>query len=81
MARCLAAYGPNISPSFKRAIRKSATSSRALREAEAELFRADAWRSLAGTTQAADVVAGGGKANALPEQAWALVNHRIATDG
>jgi len=31
------------------------------------------------TTQAIDLVQGGVKANALPEEAWAVVNHRIAT--
>ena len=30
------------------------------------------------TTQAIDVIHGGVKSNALPEQAWAIVNHRIA---
>ena len=37
------------------------------------------YRGLIGTTQAIDLVRGGVKANALPEEAWAVVNHRIAT--
>jgi len=34
---------------------------------------------LIGTTQAIDLVRGGVKTNALPEEAWAVVNYRIAT--
>lgn len=37
------------------------------------------YRALIGTTQAIDLVQGGVKTNALPEEAWAVVNHRIAT--
>jgi Gly-Xaa carboxypeptidase len=52
-----------------------------LRDAEKELFeRIRSFESLAGTTQAIDLVSGGVKINALPEQARAVVNHRIATD-
>jgi len=47
---------------------------------EKEMFQDLVLRSLAGTTQAIDMVQGGVKVNALPEQAWALVNHRIAVD-
>jgi Gly-Xaa carboxypeptidase len=35
------------------------------------------WRALVGTTTAVDMIQGGVKSNALPEQAWAVVNHRI----
>jgi Gly-Xaa carboxypeptidase len=35
---------------------------------------------IAGTTQAIDIINGGVKANALPELAYATVNHRISTD-
>ncbi|KAG9104366.1 hypothetical protein FRC06_003172 [Ceratobasidium sp. 370] len=38
------------------------------------------WRAFVGTTQAADIIQGGIKANALPEQARVLVNHRIAIE-
>ena len=31
-----------------------------------------------GTTQAVDIISGGVKANALPEEVFAVVNHRIA---
>jgi Gly-Xaa carboxypeptidase len=35
-------------------------------------------KSLVGTTQAIDLVQGGVKSNALPEQSWAVINHRIS---
>jgi len=35
---------------------------------------------MSGTTQAIDVIHGGVKSNALPEQAFALINHRIGID-
>jgi Gly-Xaa carboxypeptidase len=37
------------------------------------------YNALIGTTQAIDLVQGGVKSNALPEEAWAVINHRIAT--
>ncbi|KAF9037388.1 hypothetical protein BDZ89DRAFT_1011030 [Hymenopellis radicata] len=37
------------------------------------------YRSLSGTSTAIDVIHGGVKSNALPEQAFAVVNHRIST--
>ncbi|KAH7345332.1 carboxypeptidase S [Rhizoctonia solani] len=64
----------------------------ALREVERALFevgsemnrgseeKARLYRSLLGTTQAVDMIKGGVKANALPELANAIVNHRIRTD-
>lgn len=36
------------------------------------------YKSLVGTTQAIDLIHGGVKSNALPERAWAVVNHRIS---
>ncbi|KAF8707397.1 carboxypeptidase s, partial [Rhizoctonia solani] len=42
--------------------------------------KARVYRSLLGTTQATDMIQGGVKANALPELASAIVNHRIRTD-
>ncbi|CAE6428447.1 unnamed protein product [Rhizoctonia solani] len=58
---------------------------RALFEVGSELNRgseekARVYRSLLGTTQAIDIIKGGVKANALPELASAVVNHRIRTD-
>ncbi|KAH9066871.1 hypothetical protein EDB87DRAFT_1721053 [Lactarius vividus] len=67
-------------PAHLRALIKSSThSDRALRKLEAELIKDPAYKSLIGTTQAIDLIQGGVKSNALPEEAWAVVNHRIAT--
>ncbi|KAH9039306.1 hypothetical protein EDB85DRAFT_2182476 [Lactarius pseudohatsudake] len=67
-------------PAHLRALIKSSThSDRALRKLEAELIKDQAYKSLIGTTQAIDLIQGGVKSNALPEEAWAVVNHRIAT--
>ncbi|KAG8764849.1 hypothetical protein FRC12_007854 [Ceratobasidium sp. 428] len=38
------------------------------------------WRAFVGTTQAADIIQGGIKSNALPEQAKVVINHRIAIE-
>jgi len=51
-----------------------------LKAVEDYFFKDLAFRSLTGTTQAIDLVGGGVKTNALPEQAWGVVNHRIATE-
>jgi acetylornithine deacetylase/succinyl-diaminopimelate desuccinylase-like protein len=42
--------------------------------------QARSYKSLLRTTQAVDMIVGGVKANALPELASAVVNHRIRTD-
>jgi len=60
-------------------IKRSVHSDRALRKLEAELIKNHEYKSLIGTTQAIDLIQGGVKTNALPEEAWAVVNHRIAT--
>ena len=79
-AQCLAAHAPGIPHKLRRALKKSVKSDKALQEAEKELFKSKAFHALVGTTQAIDLINGGVKTNALPEQAWAVVNHRIATD-
>ncbi|EIN04703.1 carboxypeptidase S [Punctularia strigosozonata HHB-11173 SS5] len=78
--QCVAAHAPDVPPKLRRALVKGRKSDRQLRKAEEIVFENNALKALAGTTQAADIVAGGVKSNALPEQATALVNHRIATD-
>ncbi|KAJ7180527.1 hypothetical protein C8R46DRAFT_1210873 [Mycena filopes] len=77
--QCYGAHGADVSKELKRIIRHSAHSKRALRKLEKVLFEDKTYRSLIGTTQAADIIQGGVKSNALPEQAYALVNHRIST--
>ena len=54
-------------------------SDEALRRLEAELVKDSYYRALISTTQAITVSQGGLKANALPEESRAIVNHRIAT--
>ncbi|OCH93649.1 carboxypeptidase S [Obba rivulosa] len=80
-AQCLAAHAPVLPKDIRKAIKKASKSDRALREAGDALFELDGdFRAFTGTTQAIDLINGGVKTNALPEQAWAVVNHRIATD-
>lgn len=76
---CLAEHGQSLSPSLRKAIKASLHSDKALKKVEEELLQTKQFRALVGTTQAEDLVGGGVKTNALPEQAWAVVNHRIAT--
>ncbi|OJA10670.1 hypothetical protein AZE42_01027 [Rhizopogon vesiculosus] len=79
-AQCMAQHAPGISPSLKKHMLLAEHCDGALRAAEQELFMNRAFMSLVGTTQAIDIVEGGVKVNALPEQAWAIVNHRISTE-
>ena len=65
---------------IKKAVKKSFYSNKSLKDVEDIFFQNSDFKSLAGTTQAIDLIGGGVKSNALPEQAWAVVNHRIATD-
>ncbi|KAJ7224388.1 hypothetical protein GGX14DRAFT_650082 [Mycena pura] len=77
--QCQAEHGATMPKPLKKLIQRSTHSSRALRKLEKILFE-DPWiSSLVGTTQAVDIIHGGVKSNALPEQAYALVNHRIST--
>jgi Gly-Xaa carboxypeptidase len=79
-AQCMAQHAPGVSPSLKEHMLRAEHCDEALRAAEQELFENRAFMSLVGTTQAIDLVDGGMKVNALPEQAWAIVNHRISTE-
>ncbi|KAJ7797003.1 hypothetical protein B0H13DRAFT_1674651, partial [Mycena leptocephala] len=75
-AMCLADYG-TIDPEVKKALAHERTW-----PAAAKMIAAwspgDAARL--STTQAVDIVRGGVKVNALPEEAHAIVNHRVAVD-
>jgi len=77
--QCLAKHAPGLPKSLRSSIIKSAESDKALLAVEEEIFKDNVMRSLVGTTQALDLIGGGVKINALPEQAWAVINHRIAT--
>jgi Gly-Xaa carboxypeptidase len=66
---------------LRKDIKRSVSSDKALRRVEKTLFAIEpAAKAAVGTTQAIDLINGGVKTNALPEQAAAVVNHRIATD-
>lgn len=77
--QCLAEHGTSVPHSLRKAIKTSVYSDKALKKVEEELLTTKQFRALVGTTQAEDLISGGVKTNALPEQAWAVVNHRIAT--
>ncbi|KAI0073281.1 carboxypeptidase S [Panus rudis PR-1116 ss-1] len=79
-AFCLAAHAPDLPRELRAALRESIESDEALQKAEDILFKDEMFKALVGTTQAIDLISGGVKTNALPESAWAVVNHRIATD-
>ncbi|EIM86689.1 carboxypeptidase S [Stereum hirsutum FP-91666 SS1] len=77
--QCLAEHGTSVPRALRKAIKTSVYSDKALKKVEDELLTTKQFRALVGTTQAEDLISGGVKTNALPEQAWAVVNHRIAT--
>lgn len=79
-SQCLAAYGATIPKRLRNALVDAEKSDKALRRAEKTLFQDLKFKSLVGTTQAIDLINGGVKTNALPESAYAVVNHRVATD-
>lgn len=78
--KCLAAHAPAFPEHIRKEFKKSVTSDKALKRVEEYFFNVPGFKSLAGSTQAIDLIGGGVKTNALPEQAWAVVNHRIATE-
>jgi len=78
--QCLAAHAKELPPHLRNDIKASLHSDEALRRIETVLFQDPALHSLAGTTQPIDLIQGGVKSNALPEMAWAVVNHRIAVE-
>ncbi|KAG7444316.1 carboxypeptidase S [Guyanagaster necrorhizus] len=77
--QCYTAYGTNVPKQLRHAMEHSAHSEWALRALEKILFKEPFFKSLVETTQAIDLIHGGVKSNALPEQAYAVVNHRIST--
>ena len=77
--KCVAAHAPEMDKKLRRTILRSIKSDKALKQLEEWVASDKTMRSLIGTTQAIDLIQGGVKTNALPELAWAVVNHRIAT--
>ncbi|KAF8273163.1 carboxypeptidase S [Lactarius quietus] len=77
--QCVGQHAKEFPAHLRALIERSIHSDRALRKLETEVIKNQAYKSMIGTTQAIDLIQGGVKANALPEEAWAVVNHRIAT--
>ncbi|KAF8892084.1 carboxypeptidase S [Infundibulicybe gibba] len=76
--QCFSKHAPSFPSKLGKLIRASANSDKALRALEKIILGDPVYKSLLGTTQAIDLIQGGVKTNALPEQAWAIVNHRIS---
>jgi Gly-Xaa carboxypeptidase len=76
--QCISACGADVPQDLRNVIKRAMHSEGALHSLEKMLFKDDVYKSFVGTTQAIDLVQGGAKVNALPESAWAVINHRIA---
>ncbi|KAI4522518.1 carboxypeptidase S [Schizophyllum commune Loenen D] len=78
--QCHAEHAPDLPEDIRKLIYSSAEGGAedALRKVEDFLVQDKKLRSIITTTQAADMINGGVKSNALPEEAWAIVNHRIS---
>ena len=63
---------------LRRIIKKSVHSDKALESLQSFVLEDNDLNNLVTTTQAIDLIGGGVKSNALPELAWAVVNHRIS---
>jgi Gly-Xaa carboxypeptidase len=77
MLKCISQV-PLVPKDLREDIIKSLTCDAALKRVEKAT--SPLLRPLFGTTQAIDLINGGVKANALPEEATAVVNHRISDD-
>ncbi len=77
--QCVGEHAKGFPAHLRALVKASVHSDRALRKLEAVLMNDPFYRALVGTTQAIDLMQGGVKANALPEESWAVINHRIAT--
>ncbi|KZO99488.1 carboxypeptidase S [Calocera viscosa TUFC12733] len=86
--QCIAAYSPDVPKKARHLIKASQKSDKALAKlGEWVLDKLPPGvavlpigPSLMSTTQAVDLIQGGVKTNALPEQSWAVVDHRISVD-
>ena len=81
MIQCLGEHAPELPSALRKSIKASEYSDSALDIVQKAMSKADkSFKAMVGTTQAIDLINGGVKTNALPESAYAVVNHRIATD-
>lgn len=77
--QCAASYGPNYPADLKQLAKAAIEDDSALESLkQAILDRNPGAAAQLGTTQAVDLISGGVKVNALPEQTHFVVNHRIA---
>lgn len=77
--QCAASYGPSFPDSLRPIVKEAAGSDAMLAKLQDHLTgQQPMYAAELATTQAVDVVQGGVKANALPDVAFAVVNHRIA---
>jgi Gly-Xaa carboxypeptidase len=76
--QCIAEHAHSVPSDLRRIIKKSVYSDKALKSLQAFVFENNDLNNLVTTTQAIDLIGGGIKSNALPELAWAVVNHRIS---
>jgi Gly-Xaa carboxypeptidase len=67
-----------VPSNLRRIIENSVHSDKALESLQSFVLENEDFNSLVTTTQAIDLIGGGVKSNALPELAWAVVNHRIS---
>ncbi|KAF8337821.1 hypothetical protein F5887DRAFT_983768 [Amanita rubescens] len=75
---CYAQHAKQLPVLLHWLIQLSTWSNLALGLLEQEIYKNRALKSQVITTQAVDIIRGGVKANALPETAYAIVNHRIS---
>lgn len=75
----MAAHSPSMDGVLRKMIFESTKSDRALHALAKLVEEYPELSSSIATTQAIDLIQGGVKANELPENAWAVINHRIAT--
>ncbi|KIL59863.1 hypothetical protein M378DRAFT_1065315 [Amanita muscaria Koide BX008] len=75
---CYAEHAQSMPKRLANLIEESKRSDKAMLLLEKHVFKNTVWKSQVGTTQAIDIIHGGVKSNALPERAYAIVNHRIS---
>ncbi|KAI0675520.1 carboxypeptidase S [Trametes maxima] len=76
--QCTAAYAPEYPEHIRKLAQEAVHSDDALEALERALLETfPGYEAFLRTTQAADLIEGGVKVNALPERATAVVNHRI----
>ncbi|TRM63311.1 carboxypeptidase S [Schizophyllum amplum] len=76
--QCHAAHGEALPEALRKTVKKAAKSDGALKELQDVLFQERAFQSVITTSQALDMISGGVKSNALPEEASAIFNYRIS---